>query len=195
MRGSIIPFEIHITVTGLSLTDEQRFIEFCIAQSAKPILIELWQGSFMQQPMFTKLLLGSSLDEVLINANAMMEKLERQGFEVNRLKIEVPAEHYGTFESATNYFEWHGKIPFKDIDKLLLLCDTYKVHLSKNALRNETETRFVTLREFGNKTNFNARTEMVQFALHQGGWNIIKQQSEYCIYDSNVLLDKDWLPK
>ena len=99
-----------------------------------------------------------------------------------------------TRSSFDNYFEWHCKINYTQIDELLELCQKHKVHLSLNSLRNESNIRFITLREFGTKQEFNLRILALSNDLRSGDWTILKQQSEYCIYDNNTFLDNGWLP-
>ena len=74
------------------------------------------------------------------------------------------------------------------------ICNTHRAHLSSNSLKNEDNLRFITLREFGTKQQFESRVQNILNALHKG-WDIIKQESEYCIYDNNVFLDNGWLPQ
>ncbi|NUN99434.1 MAG: hypothetical protein HUU01_02325, partial [Saprospiraceae bacterium] len=92
------------------------------------------------------------------------------------------------------YFEWHCKINYIQIEELLGVCEKHKVHLSLNSLKNETNVRFITLREFGAKWTFGQRIAVVLSDLQKGGWTVLKQQSEYCIYDNNNFLDNGWLP-
>lgn len=194
-----IPFEIHITIGDLPVSREQAFIVACRAQAAKPLIIELSQGEHMHQPMLSKIIYADSLGEVLDHATDISQTFTSQNFSIQRLKIEVPAFHHEMFtnegSSFERYFEWHGKIELKEMEELLSLCEAHKVHLSRNSLKNEAKIRFVTLREFGTHQRFERRLHTLTQALTQGGWPIIKQQAEYCIYDNNAFLDTGWLPQ
>ena len=96
--------------------------------------------------------------------------------------------------SFDKYYEWHGKVEYLQPEKLEALCKVHKAHLSLNSLKGESNTRFITLREFGNRQTFvNNVLKLTQ--ILSGEWTIFKQQSEYCIYDDNILLDKGWLPQ
>jgi hypothetical protein len=194
-----IPFEIHITIGDLPISREQAFIAACQEQAAKPLIIELSQGEHMHQPMLSKVIYAEGLGEVLDHAKDISQDFSSQDFSVQRLKIEVPSFHHELFSnedsSFERYFEWHGKIELREKAQLLSLCEVHKVHLSRNSLKNEAQIRFVTLREFGTQQHFERRLQTLTQALTQGGWPIIKQQAEYCIYDNNTFLDAGWLPQ
>jgi hypothetical protein len=55
--------------------------------------------------------------------------------------------------------------------------------------------RFITLREFGTKLEFENRVNELTKDLKKGNWTIFKQEAEYCIYDNNSFLDTGWLPQ
>lgn len=192
-----IPFEIHITTNDLSTKRQKEFINFCNSIEAKPILIELLKGKFIKQPMFSKIIESDSIVNVLSISNGIAEKMSNQNFLAKRLKIEVPSGMSELFKNYNldfeKYFEWHCKINYKQKDKLLNLCREHKTHLSLNSLRNESDIRFITLREFGNKSKFEERITNLLNDLKLGKWTLLKQQSEYCVYDNNIFLDNGWL--
>ena len=92
-----------------------------------------------------------------------------------------------------NIFEWHCKVEYINVISLQKLCDKYDAHLSKNALKNKKNTRFITLRETSSSEDFEKRIGQVVSELKKGSWMIIKHESEYCIYDSNLVLDNGWI--
>lgn len=192
-----IPFELHITVRDLLAIDVDHFVNCCTEQEAKPMMIELARGEYIHQPMMNKVIYATSLQQAIFSANILSQALEQLHFQVKRLKIEVPADKYlHGFEMSKDfnpYFEWHGKVERKNLDILLELCSAHQVHLSLNALKKEHATRFVTLREFGSNELFQGRVRKVSAALTAGGWPVIKQQAEYCVYDNNLFLDNGWL--
>lgn len=195
MLNTEIPFEIHITTGDLSAGRLINFIDFCHTQAAKPLMIELSKGDFIQQPMLTIVVYADAFEQALSLANDVSNAMDAQDFPVKRLKIEVPAANSASFSTFGKYFEWHGKTNFTQVDALLVLCEKHKVHLSLNSLKNEADTRFITLREFGTKMMFETRIAALLNELKEGPWTIIKQQSEYCIYDNNKFLDNGWLPQ
>ena len=192
-----ILFELHITTHDLSAADVERFIACCVQLEAKPMLIELARGAYAHQPMLSKVLKVQTLTDAVVAARKMCETLRKNNIAVRRLKIEIPSadshEPVGIGAGFTPYFEWHGKVPYTHPKALQALCLKHTAHLSRNALKNETGTRFVTLREFGTKETFEGRTHQLIQALETEGWPVTKQQSEYCIYDTNVDLDNGWL--
>jgi hypothetical protein len=199
MLQPTIPFELHLTIGPLNNDLIDSFIDSCTMLDAKPILIELAQGEYLQQPMLTKLIHCKSLSEAQSTAIAYQRMLNKLNFEVRRMKIEIPANHYNATAWETNasfspYFEWHGKISFERQEELLLLCEKHRVHLSLNALKDAQEVRFVTLREYGTQQQFQTRVDQLIKDLCDQGWPIQKQQAEYCLFDDNVTLDTGWLP-
>lgn len=199
MLQQTIPFELHLTIKPLNNDLIDSFVASCTMLDAKPILIELAQGEHLQQPMFTKLIHCKALSEAQSEATAYQRILKQSNFEVRRMKIEIPANQYNatvweTNSTSTPYFEWHGKISFERQEELLLLCERHRVHLSLNALKDAQEVRFVTLREYGTKKQFQTRVDQLILSLSEQGWPIHKQQAEYCLFDDNVTLDLGWLP-
>jgi hypothetical protein len=91
------------------------------------------------------------------------------------------------------YFEWHGKVLLNEPDQLLRLCEKHQVHLSKNALKDEHNARFVTLREYRDYDRFQKRIEVLTTDLAHHGRELLKQDAEYCIYDNNTNFDDGWL--
>jgi hypothetical protein len=191
-----IPFELHITVTSLSPAGVNDLLAFCAKHEAKPLLIELSQGECIHQPMVSKIVSLSSLEEALDIATELSVELNAQNLKVNRLKIEVPANCSDHWDGVSDrYFEWHGKINFIPGVNLDRVCGLHRAHLSLNALKDEKDRRFITLREFGRREIFEGRIEGLTADLTLQGTPVIKEVSEYCIYDNNLYLDKGWLPR
>lgn len=193
-----IPFELHITIAPMSLAGMDAFLAFCTRNGAKPLLIELSRGDKIHQPMVNKIILLRSLEEALMIATELSEGLNAENLKVERLKIEVPADcsdGWGKTSTFKSYFEWHGKINYVPGAALDRLCELHRVHLSLNALKGEKDTRFITLREFGGREAFEDRIKVLSTDLARQGWPLIKEVSEWCIYDNNLYLDKGWLPQ
>ncbi|SFO50651.1 hypothetical protein SAMN05428949_5475 [Chitinophaga sp. YR627] len=192
-----IPFELHLTVNDLLTSDVEHFVNCCVEQEAKPMIIELYRGTYIHQPMMNKIVTTSSLQDALMDATMLSGILQTSGFPVKRLKVEVPANRFDAVPDIsanfTPYFEWHGKVRYDNVNDLLACCATHQVHLSLNALKQAQHTRFITLREFGDINIFRQRVSQLTGALTKGGWDVIKQQSEYCVYDNNIFLDGGWL--
>lgn len=196
MTLQAIPFEIHITTRALQETEIAAFVTLCAQLEAKPLLIELSRGQYVQQPMLTKVVRAHNWEQVSGQVQVLVDGMHAAAMNARRIKIEIPASDAGLFsgpEGSTPYFEWHGKVNYTNIPGLMEVCTQHTVHLSLNALKEQDGFRFVTLREYGSKKIFEARIAHLRADLLKGGWTVTKEQSEYCIFDNNELLDKDWL--
>jgi hypothetical protein len=163
-----------------------------------PYSLNLPRGN-TRQPMFSKIIHVSHLEEAIAKAFGYSSRLNEQGFRITRIKMEVPSAYAERCQAypgtaGDNYFEWHGKIVLDRMEQLLEVCAAHHAHLSRNSLKDEPTIRFITLREYGAKALFQQRVDTLAMALQQGDWPILKQQSEYCLYDTNTSLDKGWLP-
>lgn len=191
-----IPFEIHITSRELREAETGAFINLCDQLHAKPLLIELSRGQYVQQPMLTKVIKAHSWDEVAEQVDLLVKYMDAAEMGARRVKVEIPAIHAAAFpakEEFAAYFEWHGKVNYADIPGLMQLCTVHSVHLSLNALKEQAGSRFITLREHGSRQVFEERIAHLRNDLLKGSWTITKEQSEYCIFDNNELLDMGWL--
>ncbi len=200
MLNQPIPFELHITTTDLHQNQIGSFVEVCSLNGGKPLLIELSQGEYTRQPMFNKVILVNEVEEAIKSAFDYAQVLNASGFQTTRVKIEIPSNCVKLVQESQEtafepYFEWHGKILFNRVNQLLELCAIHKAHLSKNALKDDNTTRFITLRELGTKEVLEQRIDRLTNDFAKDGWDILKQQSEYCLYDTNMILDQGWLPQ
>lgn len=191
------PFEIHLTTSTLSPAELANFEHACAHLQAKPLVIELARGACPTQPMLGKVVHLPNLAAALAVATADSAYLHQQGLATTRTKIETDARYAQLATSMAGlgfvpYFEWHGKVPYQHQAALLALCEQHQAHLSANALRGAAATRFVTLREYGPAATFEHRVAALAAAL-QARWPLLKQESECCLYDSNVGLDAGWL--
>lgn len=160
------------------------------------MFIELARGETVNQPMFKRTVFENELLPTLRLAEEFCKIFRLKGFETKRLKVEIPAASEMMLkikDSSANYFEWHGQVEFKEIGKLKELCSAHGAHLSRNSLKNEVSTRFITLREFDEFETFEKRIKLLVADLDRGGWAVLKQQSEYCLYDTNISMDNGWL--
>lgn len=198
MQRQEVPFEIHITIAGLSEKRIDSFVHFCHQHEGKPLVVELARGACIHQPMLSKVIYGESLSAAVTTATTYAQLLNALAFPVKRIKIEIPASYSEWIrnqvaQTGENYYEWHGKVPFFKAAELQNICLNHQAHLSRNALKGEVPTRFVTLREYGPKAVFEQRVQALTDALAAGGWEVQKQQAEYCVFDTNTSLDQGWL--
>lgn len=192
------PFEIHLT-TDVPPAELPNFVAACEQLRAKPLVIELARGTHPIQPMLSKVVHAPDLTAALAAAAADAKYLRACHLPPTRTKLETPT-NYAFLATPANgpafapYFEWHSKVPYQHAEALVALCRQHQVHLSTNALRGESATRFVTLRELGAVATFQARVAGLVAAL-QPQWPLLKQESECCLYDSNRMLDAGWLTR
>lgn len=193
-----IPFEIHLTTNDLLNSEIERFNNLCKRSGGKSLLIKLSRGKVANQPMFSKVVSAENIERALEQTRDYVKGFVKEKFPITRIKVEIPIDFTDSIQSdkkeTDNYFEWHGKIEPFEMDKLLGICTKHNTHLSKNSIKNESK-RFVTLREYGSKEIFQNRVNNLIENLKENNYKIYKQESEYCVYDSNILLDEGWLTK
>jgi hypothetical protein len=202
-------FEVHVTAR---LTDQggwERFHGWCTLHQFKSVHIVLARGEHADQPMATWWRSRTRLTPVLAEAQLIAAELQSSGFPVVRVKVEagllnedVPqSDEDAGDHAASNYFEHHVKLLRErtaSSDRLLHVCEDQQVHLSRNAWRDrgqEHEERFVTLRSYRvGKASTDRRLRKLLNALNEIGEQVIEVESEYSVYDSNLDLDRGWLP-
>lgn len=197
-------FDLHLTlveVTQKNTLDLKLLTQFL---NLKLIQIELDKGDYPTQVM-TSSTHNGTLPEVIIQSQSLVKQLKP--FTVNRVKIEAsPFNKDLPFTAQdvlnlplTNYFEYHIKLIFhtqEDLTFLIDICSRYNAHLSHNAnkkLSNNHYEKFVTLRLYQKgKIECDAMFYSLLSELKQI-YTVQKYVSEYCVYDTNVLLDNNWL--
>ena len=189
-------FEIHLTTHALLPHELDAFVAFCASIEAKPILIELDKGEIPQQPMISKTV--HSEDPAVLHETLQQLKttFEQAGYPIVREKVEVPAQHYQNGKTAFpdyrgGYFEWHGKVRFKKPEQLQVL-QSKNMHISKSSLKGESDTRFVTHRT-SDRGSFYLAARNLRLNLEAQGLEIVKEEYEYCIFDSNKTVDHGWV--
>ncbi len=187
-------FQIHITLKEFDLNSKSQFLNLCEEEKVKPLIINLPQGNFITQPMFTKLVDTLTLEDALNISNHSIETFKQNNFSIARIKVEVQPENDYLFEYVKSdnfkpYYEWHCKIIVQREQLLEELCNKNNAHLSLNSLDN---TKYITIREYENKDKFYTDVKDFESKLLLGNWEIVKQKFEYCIYDSRLELDSGW---
>lgn len=186
-------FELHITVDELHQDSLKSFTETCATMDGKALVIELKAGIHTTQPMLSKTYKSNSTKNALERAQLIGDSLKKDGFSPVRYKLEVDAKNGELLKRNGGYYEWHAKVHIEREEKLLHLCKQHGAHLSLNTLKNNHDTRFVTLREYGAFETFHKRLTELKDTLSSSGFNVTKQQHEYCVFDSKVTLDDGWL--
>jgi hypothetical protein len=191
-------FELHLTTTELDEAQLTKFVAFCDTIAAKPILIELPEGQQRQQPMISKVVRCAVPDEIHGIINALQTSFTEAGFPVKRVKVEVPTDHRTEAEKAFpdflgGYYEWHGSVKVVNEEKLLNLCRMSGAHLSANALKNKKGVRLVTVRGTANERGFRYLVRELTANLANSNYPLLKEEAEYCVFDSDKSPDKGWI--
>jgi hypothetical protein len=188
-----IPHQLHLTFF-VNAGQIEAFIDACAELGGKATVIELPRGRVTTQPMFTKVVHAPDVKAARAEAHEYIKTLTgRFAFSARREKIEIPMECAPeTFDPADAYFEWHGKVLHPDVKSLIPLCERYNAHLSRNAVKGEETSRFVTLRDHS-RSNFNAHIDALINSLTENGCKFLKSKKEFCVFDSCTSLDAGWL--
>jgi len=110
--------------------------------------------------------------------------------------VEVPVPYLEDGKSAFpdyhgGYFEWHGKVEVGNPEDLKQLLGA-TAHVSRNALKGQTGTRLVTLRNAQSAYHFNRAIENLTLKLDDNNYQLLKSEAEYCCFDSNKSIDHGW---
>jgi len=157
-------FEIHITTSDVLKEQIIDFESFCESIEAKAIIIELSEGMYP----------------------------------VIRTKIEVAPWHresVGNYfkDQSKTYYEWHGKVHVNDEILIKSLCKHYNAKISRNSLKGDLSRKFITMREDDDEQAIVFRIQELKQSLASEGIYIVKEELEFCIYDSYRNLDKGWI--
>ena len=190
--------EIHITTAALGLSEIDDFVNFCKTIDAKPIIIELADGEILQHPMISKRVEVKDrheLDKIMSN---LKSQFTASGYHLSRIKLEVhskSAEAGKLFfpDFKGGYYEWHAKVYNDDLEAIYKVADFVNVHVSKNGLKGIKNRRILTVRETRDERLFLERTSLVKKNFASNGLEVVNEEHEYCIYDSNKSLDKGWI--
>ncbi len=192
-------FEIHLTTQPLSPSQVPAFKRFCQQIAAKPILIELSNGQHAQQPMISKVLSCSDRATYTKGLEELQQAFANAHYPISRSKVEVPLDQAAAVqqlfpEYPRGYYEWHGKVNFQHEEELRAICLRHQAHLSRNALKSQQDSRFITIRDYsGAAENIQTRVAKLKAELLSQRWSFSKEEFEYCLFDSNVNLDRGWI--
>jgi hypothetical protein len=200
-------FETHITIRAEQSEAIDRLARWAKDRGLKFTHIVLARGETPSQPMLTQHRHGT-LDDALQTAHVLAAAAAEDGFEVTRLKIEVPPWNAGVPLSdeesakhpAERYFEHHLKLLIAaeaDLSLLVAVAQRHAAHLSRNARRTRadgSQERFITQRSLGvGRTNAEQRFEALLVELAGLGIQPVEVEQEFVVYDSNAAVDAGWL--
>lgn len=201
-------FETHVTVDLGDESCADKLREWAARRGLKFTHIVLERGQTPSQPMLTRHGHGVLASE-LSAAAGLVADLQRDGFVVSRVKIEVPTANPDVPQSdgdAANqpgdrYFEHHVKLLFVGSAKLAALTNVarqHAAHVSRNALRVRSDgrqERFITQRCYAvGLPSARLRLDALLAALASaGGHELLEVEQEFVVYDSNLAMDRGWI--
>ena len=200
-------FETHLTVSTEPSTEMLR--AWTESRNIKFSHILLDAGKTPSQPMLTLQSMGT-LGEARTIAHALAADLAAAGFAVLRTKIEASPHNKGIPRTTQGieqippfaHFEHHVKVLLSrdaDVTALRAFAGDYGGYLSLNARRTRdggTHERFITQRCYGIPMP-EARRRLARLlrALRTQPLRLLEVEQEYVVYDSNVSLDRGWMPE
>lgn len=200
-------FEAHVTVSVEGDKELARFDALCQELAVKSIHIVLPRGETRFQPMTSSYHHGQLLT-VQGEVFELARRIAAAGFDVTRAKIEATGSNREIPQSDAdakgfphNYFEFHVKTHIAasaDASELARVVSAHGAHLSRNARKvfaDGARQHFVTLRVYeAGRRHAEERFTELRDALHHAGFDWREPIREYTVYDSNVSVDKGWLP-
>ncbi len=217
--NDLLPFEIHVTVdyngTTMQLSDFDRVCANMQSTSkVKPILLNLHGTTISKDLMTSSTYRGTSQGAINVT-NKIADELSANGFNVIRKKIETvpfhpnaPKTNNNTLFGVGNYFESHYEIVTglasdgnKTLAELIEWCKHAGVvlHVSTNERKENGVHKIcmVTLRSSQERMEqFKQSTDRVYRLINEAGFSLLgKPLIEYCILDSDVCHDVEWLAK
>jgi hypothetical protein len=198
MKGML---ELQLVCGALREAEIPFFVALCEQVGLRPLLIDHHHhphphhphdGQRRQQPSATAWL-RADLEEAKAEAMALAQWLARAGMAVLGVKVDAPVREDLSLRPG-QYFEWRGKLrQLHDVSALQRLCEAHGARLSRDSLRDEADTCFVTLRSRAPMAVFSERATALAAQLVHEGWPLLKQDAEICLHDSSELPDADWL--
>jgi len=204
--GDKLPYEIHVTVSGLS---KETFEIVCKNIGVKPILLDLHHthdDEILKDVMTSSVHLGnnrSAYEEMERIANHFENVL---GATVLRKKIETvpwhpaaPSIEFENYEMPKNcYFESHIGVLCKEEDYEILkgIAVKHNAHLSRNIFKKVGDqiVIMITLRWYdGSRESFESARDAIIYELSLREYETDKVITEFSVYDTKISHDFAWI--
>ncbi len=197
-------FETHVTVAA---TAADALRAWAAGRGLKVTHILLDGGATPSQPMVTRQSTGTLATERAAAA-ALAAELEAAGFDVRRVKVEVPpwapgvpaTDTAAAGHPPTRHFEHHVKLLLPadaDDAAVAAVVAPHAARLSRNARRVRPDgrrERFVTQRCYAaGRDTADRRLDALLAALAAAGYDVVDAEAEYVIVDDNAGLDAGWM--
>ncbi|MFI1987914.1 nucleotidyl transferase AbiEii/AbiGii toxin family protein [Actinoplanes sp. NPDC020271] len=196
-------FETHVTVAA---GQADQLAAFAARHGLTFLQIELDRGAEPSQPMLTLHGSGTLTSQIAL-VQSWATRLRAAGIEPVRSKIEATpwadgVPRHSRDVSPDRYFEHHLKLRLPagaDPQPITALVEPHGARLSRNARKRSadgSEVRFVNQRCHGvTLATATARLDRLVTDLREAGHPPISVEQEYVVFDSNLDLDRGWLPK
>lgn len=194
-------YEVHLTVANI--LDRNEFKAHCDSLNIKPIFLHLHALNSKLNDIMTSSIFDGDDISVKEYSMSLYNKLTNYGYNIIRIKIETPPYHHlcptesnGLIHLTHNYYETHIPVVVNDINNLITLCHNNDVHVSKNIFKkyHDGEVYMVTLRNKCSLEKFIIKLDIIKHLLIDNGYTILKKHHiEFCLYDSNVDHDNNWI--
>lgn len=193
--GQTIPelHEIHVTVTAVPA----RFKQVCLENNIKPILISFQSQCGISTQVMTSQRVTGSRQAAEVEANRIVEVMNREGLPVRRVKIETSLDRE---ENEAGYFESHLGFRVSDETALRIAAQSipYPVRMSRNAFKKDVNgmaTFMVTYRNYecSNRSEFSGMVEDISTRFAALGFEADRTIIEFAWKDDNIDLDSDWV--
>jgi hypothetical protein len=189
-------FEVHIT-----LENTENITNISNGYSELKVINIDFSNNSIQNHLMTSSKYKGTLSKVKNIINSLVNKLNKDNIKVYRVKIEASPFNndipYLEDRSIENYFETHIKVKIENKNEVLKLCKENDVHLSRNSFKNLDNGKFeyfLTLRKYGmGLKDFLENVNNFTKLLKKNNIHILETIVEYCVYDSNVDMDNEWI--
>lgn len=200
-----IPYEIHVTIEHPEHIDTYK--DVCTKIGVKPIVLDLENKDYKGIDVMTSSVHYGDNRTVYDETARIAKELTNYGYNVIRKKIETVPFHPAAPTKINNlempkncYFECHisVKIHLEDKHFLETITKDFNAHLSKNffkKLENCQVIQMITLRSWDKFEFFKAKVNRLIDELTKTGFNYEKEIIEFCIYDTKISHDYQWLNK
>lgn len=201
-----IPYEIHVTIEHPEYIDTYK--DVCKKIGVKPIVLDLENNDYKGIDVMTSSVFYGDNRTVYDETERIAKELSFHGYNVIRKKIETVPFHPAAPRNSNFltmpkncYFECHLSVKIHQDDKHFLekIANEYDAHLSKNffkKLENFQVIQMMTLRAYkGNYDAFKTKVKNLKTDLRINHFNYEKDIIEFCIYDTKISHDYQWLNK
>ncbi|MCX5198085.1 hypothetical protein OOK31_30050 [Streptomyces sp. NBC_00249] len=186
-------YETHVTVRCPDAEELARLESWAGARELKVTHILLARGRTVSQTMLT--LPDRTGHERLV------PQLRAAGFDPVRVRVETVPWTTEAPGPGGGYYQHHLKLslpPAYDQGALEALVVPHRAHLSWNARRVQPGSggrheRFVTQRCRGTASRATAACDTLIAELVESGYEIVSEEREFVLYDSDVSVDDGWI--